>query len=139
MQAGIKTDAGKQRIVPIHTRIRDLVKQNYDIALSLGSPYLFNDKGQTHAGSYKIIYDKYNYRFKAVMAALNLNPKHRPHDPRNTFVTRAKKAEVDEYALKEMVGHKIQDITESVYTLRDLEWLRSDLEKNQVGPIFSPT
>mgnify|MGYP000895315654 CR=1 FL=1 len=129
MQAGIKTDAGKQRIVPIHTRIRDLVKQNYDIAMSLGSPYLFNDKGQTHAGSYKITYDKYSYRFKAVMAALNLNPEHRPHDPRNTFVTRAKKAEVDEYALKEMVGHKIQDITESVYTLRDLEWLRSDLEK----------
>lgn len=129
MQAGIKTDAGKQRIVPIHSRIRELVKQNYDIAVSLGSPYLFNDKGQTHAGSYKITYDKYSYRFKAVMAALNLNPEHRPHDPRNTFVTRAKKAEVDEYALKEMVGHKIQDITESVYTLRDLEWLRSDLEK----------
>ena len=129
MQAGMKTDAGKQRIVPIHTRIRELVKQNYDIAVSLGSPYLFNDKGQTHAGSYKVTYDKYSYRFKAAIAALNLNPEHRPHDPRNTFVTRAKKAKIDEYALKAMVGHRIQDITESTYTLRDLEWLRSDLEK----------
>ena len=46
MQAGMKTESGKQRIVPIHTQIRDLVKQNYDIAVSLGSPYLFNDKGQ---------------------------------------------------------------------------------------------
>ncbi len=36
---------------------------------------------------------------------------------------------MDEYALKEMVGHSIQDITESVYTIRDLEWLREDIEK----------
>ena len=28
-----------------------------------------------------------------------------------------------------MVGHSIKDITESVYTVRDLEWLRNDLEK----------
>lgn len=128
MQAGMKTESGKQRIVPIHTKIRDLVKQNYDIAVSLGSPYLFNDKRQLN-GSYKLTYDKYAHRFKKAIEQLNLNPEHRPHDPRNTFITRAKKAGVDEYALKEMAGHKILDITESVYTLRDLEWLRSDIEK----------
>lgn len=128
MQAGMKTESGKQRIVPIHTKIRDLVKQNYDIAVSLGSPYLFNDKGQLN-GSYKLTYDKYAHRFKKAIEQLNLNPEHRPHDPRNTFITCAKKAGVDEYALKEMAGHKILDITESVYTLRDLEWLRSDIEK----------
>lgn len=129
MQAGMKTDAGKQRIVPIHTRIRDLVQRNYDHAVSIGSEYLLNDKGQTHSGSWKVTYDKYGYRFQKVIDALKLNPSHRPHDPRNTFITRAKKVNVDEYALKAMVGHKIQDITESVYTLRDLEWLRQDLEK----------
>ena len=42
-----------------------------------------------------------------------------------------KKAGVNEYALKEMVGHSIQDITESTYTVRDVERLRSDLEKIQ--------
>ena len=46
-------------------------------------------------------------------------------------MTMGKKAGVDEYALKEMVGHSIQDITESTYTVRDVEWLRSDLEKIQ--------
>ena len=129
MQAGMKTDAGKQRIVPIHTRIRSLVKQNYDYAIAIGSQFLFNDKGQTHAGSWKITYDKYANRFDKVMAALDLNPNHRPHDPRKTFITRAKRAGMDEYALKEMVGHSIADITESTYTVRDLEWLREDLEK----------
>ena len=79
-----------------------------------------------------------SYRFKAVMAALNLNPEHCRYHPRNTLI-RAKKAEVDADALKEMVGHKIQDITESVCTLRDLELLCINSQKNQVGPIFSPT
>lgn len=129
MQAGMKTDAGKQRIVPIHSKIRELVKQNYDFALSIGSEYLFNDKGQTHAGSWAVTYDKYANRFKKVIDQLQLNPDHRAHDPRNTFITNAKKVKMDEYAIKAMVGHSIQDITESTYTLRDLEWLRKDIEK----------
>ena len=131
MCAGMKTSAGKQRMVPIHSKIKDLVKQNYDKAITLNSPWLFNDKGETHSGSYKITYDKYKYRFNKIMEALNLNPEHRPHDPRKTFITRCKKANIDEFALKEMVGHSIRDITESTYTERDLEWLRADLEKMQ--------
>lgn len=90
---------------------------------------LFNDKGQTHSGSWAVTYDKYKGRFNKVIQQLELNPEHRPHDPRTTFITRGKKAEMDEYALKEMVGHSIQDITESTYTIRDLEWLREDIEK----------
>lgn len=129
---GIKTDAGKQRTVPIHSRIQYLVKRNYDFAVSIGSPYLFNDKGQTHAGSWKLTYDKYANRFKSVISALNLNPEHRAHDPRVTFTTMAKKAEIDEYAIKAMVGHRIKDITESVYTTRDIEWLRNDIEKIKI-------
>ena len=77
----------------------------------------------------KITYDKYAYRFNKVMSALSLNPEHRPHDPRMTFITMGKKAGVDEYVLKRLAGHKIQDITEKVYTDRDIEWLRSELEK----------
>lgn len=131
MQAGMKTDAGKQRIVPIHTKVRKLLKENYAFAVSIGSDYLLNDKGQTHAGSWKLTYDKYANRFKKAIKELNLNSEHRPHDPRMTFITRCQKANVDKFALKEMVGHSIQDITESVYTIRDVEWLRSDLEKMQ--------
>ena len=58
-----------------------------------------------------------------------MNPLHHPHDPRMTFVTMAKKSEVDEYAIKAMVSHMVKDITESTYTVRDIEWLRADLEK----------
>ena len=43
--------------------------------------------------------------------------------------TMAKKYKVDEYALKYMIGHKIEDITEKVYTQRDAGWLKEELEK----------
>ena len=60
---------------------------------------------------------------------LKLNPEHRPHDPRKHFSTMAKKYKVDEYALKYMIGHKIEDITEKVYTQRDAGWLKEEIEK----------
>lgn len=130
-QAGMKTEAGKQRIVPIHSKIKDLVESNYKHAVEIGSEYLLNDVGITHASSMTMTYDKYSYRFTKVIESLGLNKEHRPHDPRKTFITRCKKADVDINALKQMVGHSIKDITESVYTVRDVEWLRKDLEKMQ--------
>lgn len=128
MVAGMKTDAGKNRMVPIHTRIRPLVQRNYDYAIFLGSDALFNDPTATKGGM-KITYDKYAGRFDKVMAALKLNPEHRPHDPRMTFITMAKKAGIDPLVVKRLAGHRINDVTEAVYTVRDLEWLRSDIEK----------
>ena len=129
MCSGMKTPSGKQRVVPIHHRIKPLVQKNYDFAVSIGSEYLFNDKGQTHAGSWKLTYDKYANRFNSVIDELKLNPKHRPHDPRKTFATALKRAGADDGAIKKMIGHKIKDITESAYTERDIEWLREDIEK----------
>lgn len=126
---GMKTDAGIGRIVPIHSRIRHLVERKYNEAISLGSKYLFNctDKA-TKRSSLKLTYGKYRERFIEVRDKLNLNPEHRPHDPRMHFTTMAKKYKMDEYAIKYIVGHSISDITEKVYTKRDIEWLKEEIE-----------
>lgn len=58
-----------------------------------------------------------------------MNREHKPHDGRKTFVTMAKKAKMDEYAIKYIVGHAINDITESVYTERQNEWLMEEIKK----------
>ena len=71
----------------------------------------------------------YRDSFIAIRNALRLDPAHRAHDGRKHFVTMAKKYGVDEYAIKYMVGHKITDITEKVYTQRDLDWLKAEIEK----------
>ena len=107
---GLKTKAGKERIIPIHEEIRDLIREFYD---NSENGYLFPIQ------SYKV----YNKRFTQVM------PGHLPHDPRKTFVTYAKKYKMDEYAIKRIIGHKIKDITEEVYTERSIDWLHEELKK----------
>ena len=127
---GMKTTAGTNRLVPIHPRIRHLVRQKYNEAIELGSDYLINcTDTNTHKSSLNFTYDKYRHRFKSIVERLELNPDHRAHDPRKHFVTMAKKCEVDEYAIKYMIGHKIDDITEAVYTEREVDWLKREIEK----------
>jgi Integrase len=127
---GMKSDAGENRIVPIHSKIRHLVEEKYNEAKILKSKYLLNcPDARTHRNSIKLTYDKYAYRFKNVKNTLKLNPEHRPHDPRKHFVTMAKKYKIDEYAIKYMVGHSITDITEKIYTDRDVDWLKTEIEK----------
>ena len=127
---GIKTDAGTNRLVPIHSRIRDLVKNKYNEAINLHSEYLINcTDGMTHCNNTMMTYDKYQGRFSKIRDQLKLNPEHRAHDGRMHFVTMAKKYNVDEYAIKYIVGHVIQDITEKVYTIREIDWLKQEIEK----------
>ena len=125
MSGGNKTKAGKNRIVPIHPKIADLLEKQVEMAHDCGSDYLFFE-GKKHK---PLTYDKYHERFKALLVELQLNPQHRPHDPRVHFVTYCKADEVDEYAIKYMVGHAITDLTERIYTTRTLDWLKRELSK----------
>lgn len=76
----------------------------------------------------ELTYDKYNKRFHKLMNELGITG-HKPHDARKTFITLCKNANVDEYAIKRMAGHAIDDITEAIYTDRSIDWLKSEVEK----------
>ncbi len=128
-RGGMKTDAGENRVVPIHSRIRHLVERNYRESQAVGSKYLFTCKDGRSGKPIMLTYQRYQHGFGMIRDELKLNPEHRPHDGRKHFVTMAKKAQVDEYAIKYMVGHKISDITEKVYTQREFEWLKTEIEK----------
>lgn len=129
-KGGMKSDAGTDRVVPIHSRIRHLVERKYKEAQELGNPYLFTYVDPDNRGkNIKLTYNRYQKVFGRIRDELGLNPDHRPHDGRKHFVTAAKKAGIDEYAIKYMVGHKISDITEKVYTKREFEWLKEEIEK----------
>ncbi len=119
IKGGMKTKAGMNRRVPIHKKIKEHVA-----FFVSDSERLFDD----------LTYDQYAYRFKKVVRELDLNPNHRPHDPRKHFITIAKKYNVDEYAIKRIVGHSIKDITENIYTERSSDWLLQEINKIEVDP-----
>lgn len=118
---GMKTEAGMDRPVPIHPKIKCIVKDLYNQAIELNSKYLINCTDARD--DIFMSYDKYSKRFKKVITLLELNPEHRPHDPRKQFTTMAKEANLNEYAIKYIIGHKIKDLTESTYTDRNVNWL----------------
>lgn len=127
---GMKTEAGTDRVVPIHSRIYPLIERRYYEAVNLESRYLINcTDTHTHRSSLTMTYEKYRQRFKKIVDRLELHPDHRAHDPRKHFVTMAKRDKVDEYAIKYIVGHAINDVTEKVYTERDIGWLKDEIEK----------
>ena len=125
MYGGMKTDAGKDRCVPIHPLIQPLIEKRYAEAKELGSNYLFNDiNGQK--GIY-MTYDKYRGRFNKVVERLQMD--HHPHETRHTFITKAKRVRMEEYILKRIVGHAINDNTEKTYTHREIEELKAEMRK----------
>ena len=125
MTGGMKTESGKKRTVPIHSKIQPIVRTMYEKAVTNGSKYLLSNENGTDG----IDYNRYQYVFSDIRNRLGLNPDHRPHDPRVFFVTEAKNGNADEYAIKRMIGHRISDITEKVYAKRSIEWLREEIEK----------
>ena len=128
MTGGSKTEAGINRIIPVHPRIRPLVLKRKEFAEALNCEFLFASDSPQKVGKV-MSYKEYRSSFNMTVSALGLNSAHRPHDCRKTFATNAKKAGMDEYALKRIIGHAITDITEKVYTERDMEWLESEIEK----------
>ena len=120
---GMKTEAGKNRIVPIGDTAMKLVNKLMYMSELLGCEYLVCDNAGKH-----MTYNKYYHRFENTMKEIGIEG-HKPHDPRKTFVTICKECDVDEYAIKRIVGHKIEDITESIYTDRKLDWLLEEVKK----------
>ena len=61
------------------------------------------------------------------MKALDMN--HTPHETRHAFITRTKDYNINEYALKKIVGHEVRDITEKIYTHRTIDTLLDEINK----------
>lgn len=117
MVGGVKTEAGIRRMIPIHNDIVEIVKRN--MHSRTGPLFLYKEKEwkpKTH-----------QYHFKKFMQSVSME--HYPHDCRHTFVTRAKKCEINEFCLKLIVGHSISDITEKIYTHRTPEELLEEANK----------
>lgn len=104
IRAGIKTAAGKNRVIPINDKVLPFIKKRYDSSAS----FLIEENGRPLA------YAAYKSRFKALMKALGMD--HLPHDGRHTFASLMDTAGANPIAVKRIMGHASQDITDRVYT-----------------------
>ncbi len=114
-KGGVKTDAGKGRIVPIHTAIRPLVKKRMD----------------RDGVMLRVLPNTFRVALKSALRPLKVL--HTPHDCRHTFSALCEKYGVKEADRKRMLGHSFgSDITNGIYGHRTLEELRLELEKIEV-------
>lgn len=115
-RGGVKTKAGKDRIVPIHSAILPLVKRRIerDGRIMILSP-----------GTYRLnMYD--------TLKELDI-PRHTPHDCRHTFSWLCERYGVSENDRKRMLGHSFGgDVTNGTYGHRTVEELRAEIEKIEI-------
>lgn len=114
MVGGLKTNAGKNRIIPINRKIEPFIRKYYNPNNEF---LIMNSQGRQMGYS--------NYRrekFDNVMEKLELG-KHSPHDCRHTGISLLNSAGANKLCVKRIVGHASQDITEAVYTHKTIEEL----------------
>ena len=104
IQEDIKIKSGKDRIVPIHQEITDIVAHHMNSV-----KYLFGIDKYSARKRYVAYYKEFMELMERIRS------RHYPHDTRHTFIIYAKRCGIDEYILKLIVGHTIGDITERVY------------------------
>lgn len=114
-RGGVKTAAGKDRIVPIHSAILPLVRRRLD----RHGTYLPNSASNFRNDMY------------ATLKSLGIK-KHTPHDCRHTFSMLCDKYGVNENDKKTMLGHAFSDVTNKVYRHRELDALREQIERIKV-------
>lgn len=117
---GLKTKFSRNRTVPIHSKIYDMVKARYNPK--------FNSLIY-HAGNGNISESKYRRLFAQALLDCRITFEHKPHDCRHTCNTLLYEKKVDRVARDKIMGHAGKDINEKTYTHVTIEQMREALEK----------
>lgn len=104
IKGGVKTRAGKNRIIPIHPRIMPFIEKR----LSQGGEYLISYNGK------KCTTYRYYKEWEILMDKLSMS--HTPHECRHTFRSRMDSAGANKRCIDLIMGHSSKDVGERVYT-----------------------
>lgn len=116
MRGGVKTKAGKNRVVPIHSRIRPLVEAR----LADAGPRLICYDGKPVPSS------TYRTFWREVMS--NLGMSHVPHECRHTFESRLDSAGGNRRCIDLLMGHVSKDTGNRIYNHKTLSELAATVE-----------
>ena len=110
---GEKTDAGRNRVIVLHSRILPFVREWME---ERGRVYLVERNG-----SHTMI-DDHNFRkrdYYPLLDSLGI-PRISPHKARHTFASRGAKAGIPPTVLQNLIGHEKYETTANYYTHVDL-------------------
>ncbi|MET0017860.1 tyrosine-type recombinase/integrase [Oscillibacter sp.] len=117
LRGGSKTEAGKDRVIPIHPKIKPYLEGWLSRG---GESIICKENGKPVSYAWYL-----SNLFKSVVEELGV-PQATPHWCRHTFATRLHEAGAPDLEIKRLMGHADSNVTEH-YTHTDLEHLRSAL------------
>ena len=117
---GSKTEAGKDRVIPIHDKILPIVKERIEkygflIPSSKGTP---------------TPYVTFNQRLDRLMKQLGW--KHKSHDTRKTAISLMHRYEIPIEVIRMIVGHSGKGVTEKVYLYKNKQELVDYINKVKI-------
>ena len=115
---GSKTDAGKDRLIPINYKILPLITKR----MNINHEFLFYTRNNT-----PLIYNNFRVDFKEKLKELGIQ-EHTVHDTRHTFATLLSNLNANSTAIKNIIGHSDYKMTEKVYTHKDKEQLKKAID-----------
>lgn len=105
---GLKTDAGINREIPIHPKIKPLFEKYYDV----NNEFLFMQPNGN-----KVDYDYYLYHFQHNFKDLQPEvAEHTAHDARHTLRNELRKIGVKDIIINSIIGHSNDDVGEDIYS-----------------------
>ena len=116
MKGGTKTKAGKNRLVPIHSKIRPLVEAR----LAESGPRLISYNGKACSQT------QYRIFWADIMKALGMT--HTPHECRHTFESQLDSAGANRKCIDLLMGHVSKDTGNRVYNHKTLDELKAAVE-----------
>ena len=113
---GLKTVAGKNRVVPIHHKILPFVTE----MAAHEKEYLVTINGEN------VIVNTFRKHFKKELKEISMV--HIPHETRHTFRTRLDNKNANKVSIDLIMGHSSGSIGERVYTHKTIEQLKETIE-----------
>jgi len=119
LTGGMKTDAGKDRVVPVHPKIRPLLET---WLAKGGETIICREDGSKMTADY--------FRRQCYYPALEQTGVRRlsPHATRHTFATRLSAAGVRTENIQQLCGHEDYSMTANVYVHQNVDELRKAIE-----------
>lgn len=116
---GLKTEAGKNRLIPLHHEIVPIVKRYFN----KDNKYLF----MMNNGK-RLYYDKYRIMYVEFMDNLHLKDDYTTHETRYTFRSELDRMGADDRCMDLLMGHQSGNAGNKVYNQKTFEELKATIE-----------